>query len=122
MSDQEPAVAPVAKKPRSTVERVIVQGGILLLLLMAVVQYLAYRNFAKTRSPLQAAVKESDDSDAVVTEEMVGKMVHGSPHYVKGEPGPSRVDTYTWNGLLKNYVLHVRYSVNPPEVVGIETE
>lgn len=124
MSDAPPDIP---KKPRSPVERALVWGGIAILLVMLAIQANACLRFSQTKNPLLAAVKESDDTDKVVTEEMVKAMIQGKPAHETGAPegnldvSAKRMDTYTWKGIFFSYAIKVYYGVGEPaEVVSIE--
>jgi len=115
------------KKPRSPVERAVVWGGIAILLGLLAIQANAFMSFSQTKKPLLAAVRESDDTDKVVTEEMVKGMIQGNPAHETGAPegisdvSAKRMDTYTWKGLFRSYAIKVFYGVGEPaEVVSVE--
>ena len=129
-ASQVPSGKSKAQKPRSPVERAIVWGGILIMLGIAGVQGYAYLNYSQTIKPIQAAVKESDDTEKVVTEEMVKGWVKGQPQYETSAPdgtqemlNAKRMDVYTWKGVFRSYVLKVFYGVGDnPEVVSMSAQ
>lgn len=119
-TNDSPAAPPPAKKPRSQVERGIVWTLIAGLLVVAALQWRAHAGFSKTRDAIQLALNAVENSPGIeqrtVSVNDVPAMIFGSPEYAT-EPiniylvPEWRVDTYTWRGVLKPYVLRVYFGV-----------
>lgn len=128
-NDQANSASGTPVPPRSPKERAVVWGGILVLLGIMAVQAFAWVNFSRTKAPLQKAVSDSDDSEHVVTEEMVKGWIRGTPALETGTPesalelpSAKRMDTYTWKGIVRDYQLKIFYGLGTnPEVVEIRT-
>jgi hypothetical protein len=128
MSNQETTPQPAqpavqAKKPRSKVELAIVWGGIGVMLVLVGLQGSAYLGYNRTLTPLQQAVKSSDESESHVTLSMVQGMIQGNPQFAPGtHVNGERRDVYTWKGLFRSYTIEVTYGIKGIGKMGGEEE
>lgn len=114
--------AKTAKKPRSPVERIVVWGGILVMLVLLGWQYYAKSCFQQTSDRLNAALAKADtDDDAKDAERLydgtVKKLLVGNPKLTEsnektGKMGVSKIDTYTWSGPFKPYSLEITFGAS----------
>lgn len=127
---------------RSPVEKFLVRGVILVMLVVVGRQGMAWWGFSQTTSPLLAAVKAADDGNDELTAKEVEPMIKGSPIYAKWtkkdgkwtqqegatineeeamlpsvHDTASRLDSYTWKGWLKSYTIRLYYGVGDDPVV-----
>lgn len=145
MSDNaasQPSAATGAAPQRSPVEKAIVRGLILVMLIVVGLQGFAWWGFSRTTSPVLAALKAADDGDDELNESEVKPMIKGSPAYARWSKKDgvwtqqegatlteeqaalpsvhdtaSRLDSYTWKGLLKSYTIRLYYGVGDDPVV-----
>ena len=120
IASDTPAVATPPRKPRSQVERAIVWSLISGLLVVVVLQWRAHDGFSKTKNAIQSAIDATENAPGIeqrsVSVNDVPPLIVGNPDYAT-EPinifllPEWRVDTYTWRGVLKPYVLRVYYGV-----------
>lgn len=134
-SSANPSVAPSeapanptpSRKPRSPVERVIVWGVIAGLSVVMGLQWRAHNGFSKTRNAIQAALQAVEESPGIeqrsVSIDDVPSLIHGNPEYfsqpinIPYHP-ETKVDTYTWRGVLKPYVLRLYFGVEGKQGYG----
>jgi hypothetical protein len=121
-----PATPSPAKKPRSPAERVIVWGGIILLLGLVAVQAHARFGYEMTLKNLQARVANDDDGsesgNPLYVTDLPGLLV-GFPTSSVSEEGRWRTVTYSWQGLGKSYTIRMPYdsSDEKPAIFSLET-
>jgi hypothetical protein len=124
-----------AKKTRSPVERAVVWGGILLMVVLVGYQYYVNRCYRQTSDKLNVVLKEADtDADALnavrLYDTTVKKMLVGNPKLAESRETKmdwttSKVDTYTWSGPFKSYSLELHFGKagsterDAPEVLNI---
>lgn len=131
-SESQSPPAPVATpsgKTRSQLERVIVQGGIAILLLILAIEAWAYGHMYRAHSLLLAELRKAETSDHHVTPETVssilGNRQPSQSKSVRLATGEERYDVYHFAGLLKTRELCVHYGVpgvkGNPEVVEVTT-
>lgn len=136
MSNPQPETVSAAKPKRSTAERVIVQGGIAVLLVLVTIEGWAYLQMSMAHSKLTAELKKAEAGDHKVTRETVDQILGGrAPDDTKTRKaiatGDERYDIYYFKGLLKRRELCVHYGVqgkkgaegvvSEPEVVEVTT-
>ena len=112
MSSDETVTKPA--KQRSPVERAIVWGGILLLLLVVGIEYRAQQGYANS---LQALSDASDETEGELTLDEVEALFSGGPsRSVKTENGIETHFVYSWLSFFKSgeYVLNVLASKDEP--------
>lgn len=124
MSETQP-VAPSAGKPkRSVIERVIVQGGICVLLVVVAIEGLSYFQMKSMHTKLTAELSKAETSDYKVTKEVVDRILQRTPDESKTRKaigtGEERYDIYYFKGLLKQREICVHYGVQGTE--GVKTE
>ncbi|HUQ68169.1 MAG TPA: hypothetical protein VM165_01525 [Planctomycetaceae bacterium] len=121
---QKPAAT--TKRPRSPGEKLVVWGGIVVLLLLVAVQAHARFGYEMSLKKLQARVAADDNGS-----------IEGSPLYLSEVPTflvgwPSRkveeerhwhAVTYSWQGLGKSYSIRMPYDTSEakPVVLSLET-
>jgi len=116
------------KPKRSMAERIVVQGGIAVLLI--VVAFEGFSHFCMTSAfgKLTSAVKASETSGAKVTKEVIDKLMGGKkPDKTlpkKASAGTERYDIYYYKGPIKKRVLCVHYGIqgkdgSAPEVINV---
>lgn len=123
-SGSKPAAAP-AKKPRSPVERVVVWGGIAVLLVLAAYQARARVGYSMTLSALQDRLEEDEGSDAKQL------LLKDLDSYIVGWPSRKQDESsahkgqieLTWPGLSASYGIVVGYdpSEEGKPITGMET-
>lgn len=138
MTDALPDVTPTAttqaattqpaKKKRSRIERIIVQGGIAVMLALVAVEGWAYLRMNLAHGQLMSELRRAESDDHRITKEMVGKILGGrQPDEsvpIKVAVGEERYDLYYFSGLLKTRELCVHYGVQgkfqgEPEVIEV---
>lgn len=135
MADQnDPAQAKPAgeKKPRSPIERAVVWGGILIMVIVIGVEYRAKSAFESNFKKLDDALGEAVTTGKPLVEADVKRIVTGYSDHQSSTAGPnklaaSRIDVFTYKGLLQTRVFRVSYGIegadgNPPEVLRIDKE
>ncbi|MDZ4688757.1 MAG: hypothetical protein SH850_27095 [Planctomycetaceae bacterium] len=126
MNNDPPKPAAPTKKPRSPGEKLVVWGGIVVLLLLAAVQAHARFGYEMSLKKLQARVASDDNG-----------TVDGAPLYLSDVPTylvgwPSRkveeerhwhAVTYSWVGLGKSYSIRMPYDTTEakPVILSLET-
>lgn len=137
MSATDPAGTPApaadapARPKRSTVERIIVQGGIALLLVIVAIEGAAYLRHHLAHARLMAEIEKAEDTDhritADVVRQIVGDRAPDMSKDVKAPVGEERYDVYYYDGLLKRRELCIHYGVagggegSQAEVVEVTT-
>lgn len=120
--------APTTKPKRSTVERVIVQGGILIMLVIVSIEAWSYVRLTLAHRGLISELERAESTDHRISKEAVTKILGGKQpddsFNVKAAVGEERYDLYYFSGLLKQRELCVHYSVQgktggEPEVVEV---
>ncbi len=127
-SQSAPVATPPAK-PRSKVERMVVQGGIAILLCVLAIEGWAYLQMYRAHSLLLAELKKAETTDHHVTPDVVksilGSREPGLSKSVKLATGEERYDVYHFAGLLKTRELCVHYGIpgvkSDPEMVEVTT-
>lgn len=123
-SESKPAAA-AAKKARSPVERIVVWGGIVVLLGLAAYQARARVGYTMTLSALQDRLEEDEGSDAkqLLLKDLDSYVV-GWPSRTQEEPTTHKgTIELTWPGLSASYGIVVGYdpSEEGKPVTGLET-
>lgn len=113
----QPTTPAPVKPARSPVERVIVWGVIVLGLGLIGIEASSHLAHASALGKLQSRVKENSEKDVGITKKDVD-LIMGSqvPVSEKLNPmatsmGASRVDIYTYKGLLRQRKLYVYYGI-----------
>lgn len=106
--DTKPATTanPPAKRPRSPKERLVVWGGIGLLLVLVAVQAQARFGYEKSREKLQTALNHDLGNNTFFSIKDVDQHIVGWARRDETEPGKV---TYTWSGLGRSYGLTLKY-------------
>ena len=116
------------KRPRSKVELVIVRGGIVLLFVVMLAEFVASRSFksdfAGAHEALGAGPVTESDIKRLITQY---SSVESNGDLKANRLVATREDTYRYRGLLKQRVLYVYYGVVHPtekeaEVLDITIE
>jgi hypothetical protein len=123
-----PEVTPV-KPARSKLERLLVQGGIAILLVLLVVEGWCYFQMNRVHSRLLTELKKAESTDHKVTPEVVDTILGGRKpdlsKTVKLAAGEERYDVYYFAGLLKTRELCLHFGVPGmkanPEVIEVMT-
>jgi len=102
---------PPAKRPRSPKERLLVWGGIGLLLVLVAVQAHARFGYEKSREKLQTALNHDTGNSSLFSIQDADKHIVGWARREEAEPGKV---TYTWSGLGKQYGLILKYDPKDP--------
>ncbi len=129
MTDATTSQPAPAKPKRSRVERVLVQGGIGVLLILVVIEGISYSRMLLAHTQLLAELKKAETQDYRLTGDKVRKILGGrTPDWdkVKRAHGTEeRYEVYYFSGLLKQRELCVHYSAagkkNDPEVMEVTT-
>lgn len=121
-----------ASTPRSPVERVIVWGGIGLLLAAVLVEFTARTRYTSAVDGVMQRVKEADEADKPLKKADINQLVGGrepvSSEDVSGKNlhnAPKKVEKYTWWSLNPNAnrVLLVYYGHgDDPDVLSAATK
>jgi hypothetical protein len=134
MATQNPAAeAKQIKRPRSPIERGIVWGVIAVLLVAVAVELWDRRGFQADYHALTEALQAAESThDKSVTESDVKSLVrHHAEHTSEKGLSPNalsatRLDTYTYRGLVRRHVLYVYYGHHKadeePDVISVGTE
>jgi hypothetical protein len=136
-NEPESAPAPAASQPakptRSKTERIIVQGGIAVLLVIVAIEGTSYLRQSYAHSRLMAEFEKAEATDHHITNAVVRQIVGDrEPDISKVVPatvGEERYDVYFYDGLLKRRELCVHYGIqgfdsgpgSEPEVVEVTT-
>jgi hypothetical protein len=120
-----PTAAPAPKKPRSPLEKVVVRGGILLLLLLVAVQAHARFGYEMSLKKLQARIAEDEtnvDGKPLLVSELPQCIVGWPCRTVEKDRHWERV-TYSWRGLTQCFEIRMPYdsSDEHPAVMSLET-
>lgn len=125
-SSQPTAQAPTPhKKPRSPVERVIVWGGITVLLLLVAVQAHARFGYQMTLSSLGPLIDDDREGGTPLALADVDSHVVGFPSQSENSTnGKNSERVYRWYGLGRSYGITISYNpnVDPVVVTGLETD
>jgi|GEM_PF-1941289 hypothetical protein len=111
------------KKPRSPVERVVVWGGISILLIIAGIQGMAAYGFTTSKDKVVSAVKRADESSDELNlndaEELMSGFWSKSPIQKKNH---ERFIVYSWTGVYQHYsvLLNLGADDSNPIVMGYE--
>lgn len=128
MSESQPKTVPAAKPARSTAERVIVQGGIGVLLVLVAIEGWSYARMNWAHAQLSEELQKAEASGHKVARDTVDKIFGGrSPDESKTKQaiatGEERYDLYYFNSPLKKRVLCVHYGIEGLKgVEGVVTE
>lgn len=104
--------ARTAKKPRSPVERIIVWGGIIVLLGVVAVEARARKGYEWTLSALEKEIAKDEGADAKpLLVKDIDQHLIGWPNRTESELGSYRKITLTWRGLFqkKPYGIDLTY-------------
>ncbi|MSR56414.1 MAG: hypothetical protein EXS05_01920 [Planctomycetaceae bacterium] len=110
-----PAPAPATRKPRSPVERAIVWGVILLLLIVVLIEWRGSSGIKSDADAAHAAMEKS--TKGYLTESELNQLVTRYSHresqtgLTANEIAASRVDTFTYSGLLKKRMLYIYFGL-----------
>jgi hypothetical protein len=130
---KEPAQPPVAAaKPRSPVERAVVWGGILILLILVGIEFNWKRSHETAMNSLLEKVKQEETTEQSVKAADVKAIVGGKVPRVESVVGKrlasnaARVEIYSWPTLnvLSKRELYVYYGVgegDDADVLGVTT-
>ena len=123
---QTTAQAPKAdKKPRSPVERVIVWGGITVLLLLVAVQAHARFGYKMTLNNLQPLVDDDYEGGQPLALAEVDNHVVGFPSQSENSiDGKTTERVYRWHGLGRSYGITLSYNpgADPVVITGLATD
>lgn len=130
--EKSPASAPrPAAKPRNPIERLVVWGGILILLVLVGIEYASSRSQAAAVAKLTAKMRASETGDADVKAADVKAAVNGKTPRVLDvsdknlKSGSKRAEVYDWFTLspLKRREMYVYYGVGEdPDVLSVTME
>jgi hypothetical protein len=119
-AQSEPASPGAGKKPRSPVERVIVWGGIIVLLLLVAVQAHARKGYEWTLEALQPLVDDDFEGAVPLAIADVEQHVVGFPSQSENVVSPTRTErVYRWRGLRGSYGITLAY--NPAADTSVVT-
>ena len=116
------------QKSRLPIERAIVWGLILVLLLVVVLEARARFGFSRSFKQLTQALRAADSAAAEVTESDVLRILgHKQPRESQpaGRLGyvATRIDTYIWSGLIRRYTMYIYYGMgDDPTVLTVTPE
>lgn len=112
--------SPAPSPARHPLERAIVWGVIALGVVVIAIEGRARLAYAQSLSRIQAAL------DAAEQQELSSFHVDQLPEMIAGSPSVSdeshrfhQMRHYQWNGLFKQYGLHVRYGMHTKLVTGV---
>jgi hypothetical protein len=108
---------PLAEKPkRSAIERVIVQGGIALSLIIIAMEGRAYLRVNSIQGKLTSVLEKAESGEQRFTREVADQIFEGKKPdesiVVPVAVGEERYDIYNFPGLLKNRSLCLHYTVH----------
>ncbi len=118
------------KKSRSPVERIVVWGGIVVLLGLVAVEGRARKGYEWTLSALETEIAKDEGSTAQpLYVKDIDKHVIGWPKRVETESGSYKKITLTWDGILppRTYGIDLTYDNRdmkdgePPAVLNLAT-
>ena len=118
MSDE----STTAKNQRNPVERMIVWGGIVILLGVVAVEATARMGYTMTLKRFQGAIErvEAGEGDAVSLAQAQALVV-GFPSVTEDEAAEQI--SFRWSGLLKEYGgIHLVYTGDAKEIIGLTTD
>lgn len=122
--------AMLAEKPRNPIERLLVWGGILVLLALVGIEYSARRTHSTAVDGLIAKLKKNEQAGSDVTTADVRAAVGGKSPRVEDvsanglRNGARRVEIYSWFSLnpMSQRKMYVYYGIGePPAVVSVST-
>jgi len=125
MTDSKPSKTS-KKSPRDLIIRTVVFGSLAVVLVAALLDFRA-KQAAQTTGDIwrKALSSKSVDQDFLKSE--LSKLTpQGTPQIVSGQAGQNpfgsqTVDTYTWSGTFRDYVVKVYFALGTdPAVDGIE--
>jgi hypothetical protein len=116
-----------AKPTRSMTERVIVQGGIVILLIILGLELRAHSVWSSAQLKLTTALKKAEDANEHMNEEDVKTVFNGRvPDDTKATKrlgAQEKFDVYNYPGIIARRVLCVHYGNNgiggPLEVLEV---
>jgi len=119
-----------AKPARSSTERMLVWGGIGLLVVVSAIEGYSQMSFQKTFDGLHTELEQADVGKTQITKARVDTVLNRQPDRTQtvkaAYVGEERYDIYVFKGLLKNRLLCVHYGVAgvkaEPEVIGVSAE
>jgi hypothetical protein len=106
-------------------ERLIVQGGIVVLLLLVAVQAHARFGYEMSLSRLQTRLNNDDDGSEAGAPLLVAdlpKLIVGFPSRSEDQERQWKAVTYTWHGLGKSYSIRMPYDSSEKEAVVLSLE
>lgn len=121
----EPASPGTVKKPRSPVERVIVWGGIIVLLLLVGVQAHARKGYELTLQALEPLVDDDYEGGQPLSIADVDSHVVGFPSQSENAVSATRTErVYRWRGLRGSYGITLEYNptADTPIVMSMVTD
>ena len=121
----ESASPGTGKKPRSPVERFIVWGGIVVLLLLVAVQAHARKGYELTLQALQPLVDDDYEGGVPLPIADIDSHVVGFPSRSENELSATRTErVYRWRGLRGSYGITLEYnpSIDTPVVTSMVTD
>ena len=103
---------------RSPVEKVIIWGGILILVGLAFYEFKARSTYSSNYQAVMDAFQDAEENGESLTDEAVAKLVTGhSIHEKNNKIGPNkllaeRMDRYEFKGLIQNREIYVYYGAH----------
>lgn len=125
---QPASPAPASKPPRSPVERMLVWGGIIVLLVLVGIQARARLGYTMTLNALQDRIAEDEGPNPrTFPAKDVDQYLVGWPKQTRQEAGKdSGTIQLSWRGLTTSYEIRVHYDSLPGEpeslVTSLETK
>ncbi|MEW4488521.1 hypothetical protein AB1L42_10595 [Thalassoglobus sp. JC818] len=107
-------------KSRSPVERIVVWGGILLLLALVATEGYARYSYTTSLEKLRIALQEDEVGDQdPLTVDQAKSMIVGFPK----ESTAGNQLTFQFRGLIKDFgSIHLTFDPNQMNIIGLETE
>jgi hypothetical protein len=120
---ESPEAAPPSRKPRNPVERALVWGLILALLVVTAVEARARLAYSQSLSRLQDAITAAEATQVSEFKiDHVPALLAGSPSEHHESRRFDQLAHYRWNGLFKQYGLHVSYGTYTKVVTGVTSD
>ena len=88
------------KKKRSPVERIIVQGGIVVLLIIVAIEFRAQKGYTDTLEKIRIATEDGEKE--ISLEEVTGLLTLSPSSFLESENGIESTTCYSWFSVFKN--------------------
>jgi hypothetical protein len=115
-SAKDAAVTKEAKQ-RSPIERAIVWGGILAMLIVVIIEGRARLGYGGALSGLKEAIQKTDEAGEDYSLSDAETLLSGATKLVAPDQGKYNVKAYQWKGLFKSYTIRLQTTPPPDQIV-----